>query len=107
MAITEKPAWLVDAAAESAALLYLKNRAKDYWFEILPESKTLYFQYNACRNMPGQPFAGDLPLRSAVRIMTGAPMPASYARARDRNPFRHRGSPRACASRTGTRSRTG
>jgi molybdopterin molybdotransferase len=25
--------------------------------------------------MPGQPFAGDLPPRSAVRIMTGAPVP--------------------------------
>jgi molybdopterin molybdotransferase len=27
------------------------------------------------QSMPGQPFAGDLPPRSAVRIMTGAPVP--------------------------------
>ena len=27
------------------------------------------------QSMPGQPFAGDVPPRSAVRIMTGAPVP--------------------------------
>jgi tetratricopeptide (TPR) repeat protein len=27
--------------------LYLKDRKANYWFEFLPDSKTLYFQYNA------------------------------------------------------------
>ena len=30
--------------------LYLKNRMAAYWFEYLPESKTVYFQYNQVRN---------------------------------------------------------
>lgn len=32
--------------------LYLKNRAAPYWFEYLPDSKVIYFQYNAVRNDP-------------------------------------------------------
>lgn len=31
--------------------LYRKNPEKHYWFEYLPEFKTVYFKYNACRNM--------------------------------------------------------
>lgn len=30
--------------------LYLKNAAAPYWFEYLPESKTVYFQFNSVRN---------------------------------------------------------
>lgn len=30
--------------------LYLKNMSTAYWFEYLPESKVLYFQYNGVRN---------------------------------------------------------
>jgi tetratricopeptide (TPR) repeat protein len=30
--------------------LYLKNMAAPYWFEHLPERKTVYFQFNAVRN---------------------------------------------------------
>lgn len=54
---TAKPAWLVDTSDESGAPLYLRKRNAFYWFELLPEAKTLYFKYNACREMPGAPFA--------------------------------------------------
>lgn len=30
--------------------LYLKNASTPYWFEYLPESKTVYFQFNSVRN---------------------------------------------------------
>ncbi len=32
--------------------LYLKNRKANYWFEFIPDSKTLYFQYNAVAQDP-------------------------------------------------------
>ncbi len=53
----EHPSWIVDLNAESAAFLALKNRQQDYWFEILPQVGSLYFQYNSCRETPGKPFA--------------------------------------------------
>lgn len=34
--------------------LYLRHREKPYWFEYLPESKTVYFQYNGVRNDPSE-----------------------------------------------------
>ena len=37
--------------------LYLKNMATAYWFEYLPESKVLYFQYNRVRNAGEEPLA--------------------------------------------------
>ncbi len=37
--------------------LYLQNPKKDYWRQWLPESRTLYFQYNRCAEDPGQPFS--------------------------------------------------
>lgn len=55
-ALTEKPAWLADIEAENAAFRYLRNRQKDYWFEIMPEAGALYFQYNACRSAADRPF---------------------------------------------------
>jgi hypothetical protein len=37
--------------------LYRRNTAQPYWFEYLAEHKTLYFQYNQCRDTPALPFA--------------------------------------------------
>jgi tetratricopeptide (TPR) repeat protein len=37
--------------------LYLKNRYADYWFEHLPEAKTVYFQFNHVRNNEQEPLA--------------------------------------------------
>lgn len=37
--------------------LYLKNTSARYWFEHLPESKTVYFQYNRVRNDQQEPLA--------------------------------------------------
>ncbi len=34
-----------------------KRRNLDYWFEYLPESETMYVQYNSCREMQQQSFA--------------------------------------------------
>ncbi|HET6670234.1 MAG TPA: tetratricopeptide repeat protein [Pyrinomonadaceae bacterium] len=43
--------WLTYAGTLDKPLpLYLKNMAVAYWFEYLPESKVLYFQYNRVRN---------------------------------------------------------
>jgi tetratricopeptide (TPR) repeat protein len=38
--------------ATAAEPLYLKDRKANYWFEFLPDSKTLYFQYNAVAQDP-------------------------------------------------------
>jgi tetratricopeptide (TPR) repeat protein len=37
--------------------LYLKNTRTNYWFEYLPDSKVLYFQYNRVRNDRQEPLA--------------------------------------------------
>ena len=43
--------WITYAGTLGKPLpLYLKNMATAYWFEYLPESKLLYFQYNRVRN---------------------------------------------------------
>ncbi len=57
MSFSTKPDWLIDNSDESDAPLYLKNRQKFYWYEILAPTQTLFFKYNACRNMAGQPFS--------------------------------------------------
>jgi hypothetical protein len=54
---SSKPEWIVDTLNESDAPLYLRNRRLYYWFEILPDSHTIYFKYNSCQNMTGQPFS--------------------------------------------------
>jgi hypothetical protein len=36
--------------------LYLRNPERYYWYEYLPDSKTLYLNYRRCANMPSQPF---------------------------------------------------
>lgn len=49
--------------AKLTAPLYLKNRTAAYWFEYLPDQKTVYCQYNAVRNEPNESlekFAGRL-----------------------------------------------
>ena len=57
LSFSSKPKWLVDMSDENEAPLYLRNRRLYYWFEILPDSQTLYFKYNSCQNMTGQPFS--------------------------------------------------
>jgi tetratricopeptide (TPR) repeat protein len=42
--------WVDAGAAVGAEPLYLKNRMANYWFEFLPDTKTVYFQYNHVLN---------------------------------------------------------
>jgi hypothetical protein len=35
--------------------LYLKERRSNYWFEYVPGSRTVFFQYNAVQNTPKEP----------------------------------------------------
>lgn len=58
LSFSSKPEWLVDTSDESDAPLYLKKRRLFYWYKILPDSQTLFFKYNSCKNIKGQPF-GD------------------------------------------------
>lgn len=37
--------------------LYRRNTAQSYWFAYLEESRTVYFQFNQCRDTPTLPFA--------------------------------------------------
>jgi len=37
--------------------LFRSRWGLDYWYEYLPDAKTMYVQYNACRNMKQQSFA--------------------------------------------------
>jgi hypothetical protein len=53
---TSDPGWIVEPGDESGAPLYLRNRRLYYWFEIMEDSKTLFFKYNSCREMKGEPF---------------------------------------------------
>jgi hypothetical protein len=48
----ERPAWI---SVPSKALRH-KHSDLYYWYEYLPDSKTLYFNYNRCRDMKQQPF---------------------------------------------------
>jgi len=57
ISFSSKPDWLVDTSKEKDEPLYLKNRQKFYWYEILSGSQTLFFQYNSCKNMKEQPFS--------------------------------------------------
>lgn len=56
LSFSSKPDWLVDTSDESGAPLYMKNRRLFYWFEVLPESRTIFFKYNSCQNMKERPF---------------------------------------------------
>ncbi len=54
--LTAKGAWVTARKnAPNPEPLYLKNRNTPYWFEYLPDSKTVYFQYNVVRNDPKDP----------------------------------------------------
>ncbi len=53
---SSKPEWLVAASDEDGAPLYLRNRRLFYWFEVLPDSRALFFKYNSCQNMKDRPF---------------------------------------------------
>ncbi len=44
------------ARAPGPAPLYLKNRDAAYWFEYLPASRTVFFQFNRVRDDPKEPF---------------------------------------------------
>jgi len=53
---TDSTNWIVaNHNAFQHSQLYWKSRGKAYWFEYLPESKVLYFQYNSVRNDPIEP----------------------------------------------------
>jgi tetratricopeptide (TPR) repeat protein len=48
-----KDSWVTARqGASGPAPLYLKNPRASYWFEYLPEAKTVYFQYSAVQNDP-------------------------------------------------------
>ncbi|MGE5528265.1 MAG: hypothetical protein ACM3X6_03880 [Patescibacteria group bacterium] len=50
--------WL--AAPDPASIqppLYLRQRQLYYWYKYLPEHRTIYFQYNSCRDMPERKFS--------------------------------------------------
>jgi tetratricopeptide (TPR) repeat protein len=50
--------WITYAQSLGTTLpLYLKNTKTNYWFEYLPDSKTVYFQYNRVRNDEQEPLA--------------------------------------------------
>ena len=75
---TGKPAWATALAADTAALpLYLRHPDKPYWFEFLPETGLLYFQFNHSDNAEKGPslaefgqsfleFARQHPIRDVV-----------------------------------------
>lgn len=54
--IFQPPARWVDArdAAKTPVPFWLKNPGNDYWFEYLPEQKTVYAQFNVVRNKPDE-----------------------------------------------------
>ena len=54
MADAERP---VHVALPDPPPLWLKRRAEPYWFAWLSDSKTLFVQYNSCRNDEKLPFA--------------------------------------------------
>jgi hypothetical protein len=49
LAEREKERWAPGTA------LSLKDRRTNYWFEYLPDSKTVFFQYNGVQNIPKDP----------------------------------------------------
>lgn len=56
LATDERPVWAIDMNSEYAAFQYLMNRQRDYWYLVMPKARSLYFQYNVCRNTPDRPF---------------------------------------------------
>lgn len=76
--LTGKPPWATALAADPAALpLYLRHPEEPYWFEFLPETGLLYFQFNHSDNAEEGPtfrefgdslltFARQSPVRDVV-----------------------------------------
>jgi len=58
ISFSSKPEWLVDTSNESHVPLYLRNPQQFYWYEILSDSKALFFKYNSCKDSKDEPF-GD------------------------------------------------
>ncbi len=51
-------AWInVPESTAGALPLYLKNMSTNYWFEYLPDSREVYFQYNTILDNPQEPLA--------------------------------------------------
>ncbi len=60
--------WAAPAPDPSRLPLHRRLAGSAYEFSFLPESKTLYFAYNSCRDLPGRPFAAfAAELRDALR----------------------------------------
>jgi hypothetical protein len=49
--------WAAPAVDPSRLPLYRKTAGSAYEYVYLPETRTLYFAYNSCRDLPGKPFA--------------------------------------------------
>jgi tetratricopeptide (TPR) repeat protein len=54
------PGWtaLADTVPGQPRPLHLRHRELPYWFEYLPDPDLVYFQFNAVRDHPAEPFAG-------------------------------------------------
>ena len=51
-----RPGWVAAIEGAAAGLpLYLRNRQRYYWFEHLPDQRTIYFQFNRTRNATDEP----------------------------------------------------
>ncbi|MDD8027770.1 MAG: peptidase S41 [Acidobacteriota bacterium] len=59
LAVSEvkKIAWAAPAIDPSRLPLYRRTAGAAYEFVYLPESRTIYFAYNSCRDLPERPFA--------------------------------------------------
>ena len=51
------PSWVNFASTLPTVPLYLRSMEKRYWFEYLPERKTVYFAFNSVRNDEKEPMA--------------------------------------------------
>ena len=51
-----QPSWVTAYDGSSRPPLRLEHRDLDYWYEYVAESRTLFLQYNKCRNTDGRPF---------------------------------------------------
>lgn len=59
--LTARPGWLFLPDTVGGELpLYLRNCHACYWYEYLPEQRTVYFQFNAVANDPDESFANFL-----------------------------------------------
>jgi hypothetical protein len=54
--MSSRPEWMVDSDNTENVPLYRQNADLFYWYRYLPDSRTIYIKYNACRNIPEQPF---------------------------------------------------